>query len=60
MALLWMKKSVSFSYRELYIQDVIRRNAQQPDPLRANTIKNMPLPTNTAILQAFLGLANYY
>ena len=43
-----------------YLGQVINAKGRRPDPKRAESIKNMPIPKNVTTLQAFLGLANYY
>ena len=43
-----------------YLAQVIDKKGKTPYPNRANTTKYMPIPTNAAALQSFLGLAHYY
>ena len=42
------------------MRQIIDKNDGEPDSSPANTIKNMPAPTNVSSLQSFLGLANHY
>ena len=39
---------------------IINRDGLQPDPERANAIRNMPASDNVQALQSFLGVANFY
>ena len=43
-----------------YLGQIIDSDWRRPDPARAEAIKSMPIPQNVVMLQAFLGLANYY
>ena len=38
----------------------IDKDSRNPDPKRAARIKDMPTPNTIALLQNYLGLANYY
>ena len=38
-----------------YLGKIIDEKGRRPDPTHANTIKNMPAPTNLSSLQSFLG-----
>ena len=46
-----------FSWKKNQITD---KNSRRPDPEQAAAIKDMAAPDNIALLQSFLGLANYY
>ena len=43
-----------------YLGHIMNRDGRQPDPERANEIRNMPAPDNVQALQSFLGQANFY
>ena len=43
-----------------YLGYIINRDSRQPDPERANMIRNIPAPDNVQALQSFLVLANFY
>ena len=49
-----------FKSKIKYLGQIIDVKGRKPDSLRLSAMKNMPAPTNVSILQAFLGLANYY
>ena len=50
-----------FSMKQIkYLGKIIDKNGRRPDPERAETIKNVPVPNNVTNIQAFLDLANYY
>ena len=50
-----------FFLREIkYLGHIINGDGRQPDPKRANAIRNMPVPENFQAQQSFFGLANFY
>ena len=50
-----------FSWKKIkYLGHIIDKDGRRPDPKWAAAIKDMPAPNNIALLQSFLGLANYH
>ena len=43
-----------------YLGHIVSSDGVMPDPEKVKAITNMPLPTDVASLQSFLGLLNYY
>ena len=43
-----------------HLGHIINRDGRRPDPERANTIRNMPVPDNVLALQSFHGQTNFY
>ena len=43
-----------------YLGRIIDSDGRRPEPARTEAIKHMPTPKNVVMLQAFLGLTNYY
>ena len=47
-------------FRITYLRQVIDKKGRRPDLAWSSAIKDMPAPTNSTKLQAFLGFENYY
>lgn len=51
---------MQFLFSSNYVLKTNNKNGRWPDPLGADTIKNIPALTSILMLQTFLGLVNYY